>query len=62
VTQRLVGEKHLKLTLRHAGVVREAIWFGRSEPLPARARLAYRLAADAYNGRERVQLVVEAMS
>lgn len=36
VSQRLVGEKHLKL-LRHAGVLREAIWFGRSEPLPARA-------------------------
>ena len=61
VTQRLVGERHLKLTLRHAGTLREAIWFGRSEPLPARARLAYRLAADDYNGRERVQLVVEAM-
>ena len=61
VTQRLVGEKHLKLTLRHAGTLREAIWFGRSEPLPGRARLAYRLNADAYNGRERVQLVVEAM-
>jgi single-stranded-DNA-specific exonuclease len=60
VSQRLVGEKHLKLVLRHAGSVREAIWFGRSEPLPARARLAYRLSLDTYNGRDRVQMVVEA--
>lgn len=60
LAQRLVGEKHLKLSLRHAGVVRDAIWFGRSEPLAARARLAYRLAIDTYNGRERLQMVVQA--
>jgi len=60
ISQRLVGEKHLKLTLRHAGSVREAIWFGRSEPLPERVRLAYRLSLDEYNGRQRVQMVVEA--
>ncbi len=60
ITQRLVGEKHLKLTLRHAGSVRDAIWFGHSEPLPGRVRLAYRLSLDEYNGRQRVQMVVEA--
>ena len=59
VAQRLVGERHLKLTLRHAGQPREAIWFGRTEPLPARVRLAYRLSLDRWQGRERVQLVVE---
>jgi len=59
VSQRLVGEKHLKLLLRHAGVSREAIWFGRIEPLPERARLAYRLSLDEYNGQQRVQMVVE---
>ena len=47
-------------SLRHAGAVREAIWFGRSEPLPDRVRPAYRLSVDEYNGRERVQMVVEA--
>ncbi len=62
VSQRLVGERHLKLALRHAGVLRDAIWFGRSEPLPARARLAYRLCVDSFNGRERLQMVVEAMA
>ena len=60
VSQRLVGEKHLKLVLRHAGAVRDAIWFGRSEPLTGRVRLAYRLSLDEYNGRQRVQMVVEA--
>jgi single-stranded-DNA-specific exonuclease len=60
VSQRLVGERHLKLGVRHAGVLRDAIWFGHDEPLPARVRLAYRLSLDEYNGRERVQMVVEA--
>ena len=59
VSQRLVGERHLKLAVRHGGALRDAIWFGRSEPLPARVRLAYRLNVDEYNGRERVQMVVE---
>ena len=58
--QRLVGEKHLKLRLRHAGQERDAIWFGHVEPLPAAARLAFRLSLDEWNGRQRVQMVVEA--
>jgi single-stranded-DNA-specific exonuclease len=58
--QRLVGEKHLKLRLRHAGEERDAIWFGHTEPLPATARLAYRVALDEWNGRQRVQMMVEA--
>ena len=60
VSQRLVGEKHLKLSVRHKGTLRDAIWFGRSEPVAATVRLAYRLSIDEYNGRERVQMVVEA--
>ena len=59
--QRLVGEKHLKLKLRHAGQERDAIWFGRAEPLPERVRLAYRLGLDEWNGRQRVQMLVEAV-
>jgi single-stranded-DNA-specific exonuclease len=65
VSQRLVGEKHLKLRMRHdadpAGLMREAIWFGRSEPLPARARIAYKLSLDEFNGQQRVQMIVEGM-
>ncbi len=60
VSQRVVGHKHLKLSVRVGGVLREAIWFGRVEPLPARVQLSYRLSLDEYNGRERVELVVEA--
>jgi single-stranded-DNA-specific exonuclease len=58
--QRLVGEKHLKLRLRHQGTERDAIWFSRTEPLPATARLAYRLSIDEWNGKQRVQMMVEA--
>jgi single-stranded-DNA-specific exonuclease len=42
--------------------LRDAIWFGRSEPVAASVRLVYRLEVDEYNGRERVQMVVEAIS
>jgi len=60
VSQRLVGEKHLKLSIRFAGALRDAIWFNHAEPVGTTARLAYRLSVDEYNGRERVQMVVEA--
>ena len=60
--QRLVGERHLKLRLRHAGTEREAIWFGHVEPLPGRVRLAWRLEVDEWNGQRRVQMVVEAQA
>jgi single-stranded-DNA-specific exonuclease len=60
VSQRLVGEKHMKLAVRIGGTLRDAIWFGHSEPLASSVRLAYRVSLDEYNGRERVQMVVEA--
>jgi single-stranded-DNA-specific exonuclease len=60
IQQRLVGEKHLKLRLKHQGQLREAIWFGRVDPLPARVRLAYRLCLDEFQGQQRLQMVVEA--
>ena len=58
--QRLVAEKHLKLRLRHAGMLRDAIWFGRTEPVAEDVVLAYRLSLDEWNGQQRVQMVVEA--
>ena len=58
--QRLVGEKHLKLRVRHQGTERDAIWFSHVEPLAATVRLAYRLSLDEWNGQRRVQMVVEA--
>jgi len=59
VSQRLVAEKHLKLSVRHAGALRDAIWFGHTAPVGTRVRLAYQLRVDDYNGQQRVQMVVE---
>jgi single-stranded-DNA-specific exonuclease len=59
--QRLVGERHLKLSLRVQGTVRDGIWFGRTELLPDRAQLAYRVSLDEFQGRQRVQVMVEGM-
>jgi single-stranded-DNA-specific exonuclease len=59
--QRLVGEKHLALKLRHHGQPVDGIWFGRVDPLPALAHLAFRLEADEWQGNKRVRFVVEGM-
>jgi single-stranded-DNA-specific exonuclease len=59
VQQRLVGEKHLKLRVRHQGQLRDAIWFGHSEPVAERVKLAYRLTLDEFQGQQRLQMVVE---
>jgi len=55
VSQRLVGEKHLALKLKHQGQAVDGIWFGRIEPLPARVKLAYRLDVDEWQGQKRVR-------
>jgi single-stranded-DNA-specific exonuclease len=34
ISQRLVGEKHLSLKLKHQGEPVDGIWFGHTEPLP----------------------------
>ena len=60
VGQRLVGEKHLKLKVRHQGQLRDAIWFGHAEPVGERVRLAYRLSLDEFQGQQRIQMLVEA--
>ena len=60
LSQRLVGDRHLSLKLRHQGEPVEGIWFGRTEPLPARVTLAYRLETDEWQGRKRVRFLVEA--
>src|ERR1035437_968445 len=60
LSQRLVGEKHLSLKLKHQGQPVDGIWFGHTEPLPARVKLAFRLDADAWSGVRRVRFLVEA--
>ena len=60
VSQRLVGDKHLALKLKHQGQAVDGIWFGHTEPLPARVTLAFRLDADEWQGVRRVRFLVEA--
>jgi single-stranded-DNA-specific exonuclease len=59
VSQKLVGEKHLAIKLRHQGQPVDGIWFGRTEPLPAKCKLAFRLEADEWQGTRRVRFLVE---
>jgi single-stranded-DNA-specific exonuclease len=59
VSQRLVADKHLQLKLRHQGEPVDAIWFGHTEPLPQRVKIAFRLDADEWQGVRRVRFLVE---
>ena len=58
-SQRIVKEKHLKLTLRRGRRVFDAIWFNSVAVLPDRAHIVYRLASNSYNGSTKVQFIVE---
>jgi single-stranded-DNA-specific exonuclease len=64
--QSLMKEKHLRLQLRPIGDRQmtskpfTGVWFNRTRPLPAKAKLAYRLVTDRFQGQARVQLVIEA--
>ena len=60
LSQRLVGGKHLALKLKHQGQPVDGIWFGHTDALPPRVKLAFRLDADAWNGVRRVRFLVEA--
>ncbi len=60
VSQRLVGDKHLSLKLKHQGQPVDAMWFGHTEQLPERVTLAFRLDADEWQGVKRVRFLVEA--
>ena len=59
VSQRLVGEKHLSLKLKHQGQPVDGIWFGHTAPLPSKVTMAFRLEADEWQGVRRVQFFVE---
>jgi single-stranded-DNA-specific exonuclease len=59
LSQRLVGEKHLSLKLKHQGQPVDGIWFGHTDPLPAKVTLAFRLDADEWNGVRRVKFLIE---
>jgi len=59
VSQRILKDKHLKLLLERNGRRYDAIWFGNTDALGDKARVAFRLDANEYNGVTKVQLLVE---
>ncbi|HTN48773.1 MAG TPA: single-stranded-DNA-specific exonuclease RecJ [Burkholderiaceae bacterium] len=59
VEQRLVKDRHLKLMLDLDGRRYPGMYFRQTEPLPRRARLAYRPAIDDYQGQRRLMLMIE---
>ena len=59
LSQKLVGEKHLAIKLRHQGQPVDGIWFGHTDPLPAKVKIAFRLEADEWQGARRVRFLVE---
>jgi single-stranded-DNA-specific exonuclease len=61
VSQRLVGEKHLALKLKHQGTPIDGIWFNHTDSLPARAHIAFRLDADEWNGARKVKFLIEGL-
>ena len=69
IQQSLMKEKHLRLMVRPLtestpskaeGTPLTAVWFNRTQSLPAKAKLAYRLVTDRFQGQARVQLMIEA--
>jgi single-stranded-DNA-specific exonuclease len=58
-SQRVVGERHLKLRLAKDGRRFEGMRFGATDALPGRVRAAYRLAVNDFNGLKNIQLNVE---
>ncbi|MBY0455386.1 MAG: single-stranded-DNA-specific exonuclease RecJ [Burkholderiaceae bacterium] len=61
ISQRLVGQdgKHLSLKLKHQGQPVDGVWFGRTDPLPGRVLLAFRLDVNESKGERKVQFLIE---
>lgn len=58
-SQRVLKDRHLKLTLRKGAARFDAIQFNFAGGAPASVRAAYRLAVNEFNGLASVQLVLE---
>jgi single-stranded-DNA-specific exonuclease len=59
IQQRLLKDKHLKLTLKKGNTKLDAIQFNRADSAPDRIRAAFRLDINEWQGEARVQLVLE---
>ena len=59
LSQRIVGQNHLSLKLKHQGQPMDGMWFGHTEQLPPRVKLAFRLDAAEWNGRRTIKFLIE---
>jgi single-stranded-DNA-specific exonuclease len=59
ISQRIVGERHLKLRLARVGRHFEAMLFRHEQPLPRDIRAVYHLEANEYNGNTTLPLLIE---
>jgi len=62
LSQRIVGEKHLKLKLGTESAEMDAIYFFSTEPLPEHVHAVFSLSINEYNGKESLQLIVRQCS
>lgn len=59
VSQRVVGERHIRLRLARSGRPLDAMLFGATAPLPERIEAVYRLDANEYQGQRGLRLIIE---
>ena len=59
IAERVVGQRHLKLTLRHGETVVDGIAFNHGRVGADRIRALYRLGVNDYSGMETLQLVMD---
>jgi single-stranded-DNA-specific exonuclease len=59
LSQRIVGGNHLSLKLKHQGLPIDGMWFGHTEQLPPRVKVAFRLDAAEWNGRRTIKFLIE---
>jgi single-stranded-DNA-specific exonuclease len=59
LSQRIVGERHLRLRLARSGCMLDAMLFGTTARLPQRIEAVYRLDANEYQGQRSLRLIVE---
>jgi single-stranded-DNA-specific exonuclease len=57
--QKIVGERHSRLTLGRSGKRFPAMLFGRADPLPASIEAVYRLEVNEFQGSSTLQLTLE---
>jgi single-stranded-DNA-specific exonuclease len=58
-SQRVVGEKHLRLRLRRERRIYDGMLFFQTQPLPRQLRAVYRLDVNEYAGVSTLQLVLQ---